>query len=178
MEGLLAPLADGMRRSGVSGTVRIVGELDESEIAQADLWRARLAGAGWELAVDAPVPREELLRRCASADGLLLCDPSPAVLPSKLFEYLPTGRPIFAATPASGALAEVVAALPQGFVAGGERERDAREAARFLEACVRPDHPAELPDRFGEPAFARRFLDALDLGAGHDSAPRSRRVHA
>ncbi|HEX6058631.1 MAG TPA: glycosyltransferase [Gemmatimonadaceae bacterium] len=181
MDGLLVPLAEGMRRSAVRGTVRIVGDLDATEHAAAARWRERLAALGWRLEVEGAVPRRELLRRCRGASGLLLCDPSPAVLPSKLFEYLPTRRPIFAASPADGALAAVLRRVPQGFVAGGDAAGDAERAARFLDACLRDDRPAEVPDEYSERALGRRFAEALGIPGGSDpgaAGSASRRVAA
>ena len=165
MDGLLAPLEEGMRRSGVRGTIALVGELDERERADAARWRGRLEPLGWRLDVEPAVPRAELLARCRGAGGLLLNDPSPAVLPSKLFEYIPTRRPIFAAARPGGALAAVVGALPQGFVATGDRERDGAAAAAFIAAAACARAEGDVPERFAEPALSRAFLAALELAA-------------
>lgn len=171
LDDLLAPLEAGMRASTVRGIVSLVGELTPAELRETAAWRERLGALGWRLEVEPPVDRATLLRRYLEADGLLLLDPSRAVIPSKLFEYIPARRPIFAVAPDGSAIAGIVESLPQGFRAGTDREAGASApvAASFLAACVDPAWPSQVPDEFGDAEQSRRFLDALEIAVPRES---------
>jgi hypothetical protein len=164
-ERLLRPLADGLRASPVRGTLTILGELSDEERRELVPWCARLASLGWTLEHESPVPRRELLRRCLEADGLLLSAPSTAVVSSKLFEYIPARRPVLAVTPAGGAVARILADVPQGVFL--DEHAGATESGRvvsaFLERCMERETRAAVPPAYSEEQLGRRFLDALGL---------------
>ena len=164
-ERLLRPLADGLRASPVRGTLTILGELSEEERREIVPWRERLAALGWTLEHEPQVPRRELLRRCLEADGLLLSAPSTAVVPSKLFEYIPARRPVLAVTPAGGAVARILEGVPQGFRVdeGADASEAGRVVSAFLERCMERETRADVPPAYSEERLGRRFLDALCL---------------
>ena len=127
--------------------------------------RRRLGEVGWTLETPGEVPRDEALARLGSAHGLLLLCAAEAAIPSKAFEYLCVRRPVLAVTGAAGALWEACRDVPQVFLTDPAAPDPSRVNA-FLQAAAggMSDGTYERPERFGEAALGRTFLDALGLG--------------
>jgi hypothetical protein len=158
---LLDPLAAGLRESPVRGRLLFVGNLTDDERRDLDRWRGRLVELGWQLEVRPPVARDQALEMIDSADGLLLLSSSVASIPSKLFDYLPSGRPILAVAPIDSAVWEVCERVSQVLLVetGG---RDAGDVVGdFLERCRQPATEFDLPAEFTEDHVREVFLGAL-----------------
>jgi len=92
------------------------------------------------------MPQNEALRNVETTDYLLLTMTNEISLPGKLFEYLATGKPILAVTPA-----------------GSEVDRILQETAGGW--CAAPD---DLP---GLQALIRRAIDRKRRGEPFQSVP-------
>jgi hypothetical protein len=110
---LLEPLLHHLSGQSSSGVVQLIGPLSKDELALIELFKTRFAAIGWRIEHPGSVPRSEVLAVLPKADGLLLLSASYAALPSKLFEYIPTGRPLFVVTHKHSATWKVCALLPQ-----------------------------------------------------------------
>lgn len=110
---LLEPLLRNIANSSKTGIVRLIGALTKEELAQIALFEHRFRAFGWKIEIPGVIPRTELLKELPKADGLLLLSASYAALPSKVFEYIPTGSPIFVVTEKGSATWDICASLPQ-----------------------------------------------------------------
>jgi hypothetical protein len=160
MDELFGPLVKGMGVTrGVGGRVLVVGNLLAEECSALAGWREGLGEHGWTLEVRPPVPRDEALRLIGSADGLLLLSSSMASLPAKLFDYLPSGRPILAVAPRGSAVWQVGRALERMWMVDPAASDAAAMVAGFLADCSqRERRRLELPERFSEASVRPRFL--------------------
>jgi glycosyltransferase involved in cell wall biosynthesis len=153
---LLRAVANG-RRAGWLDPARLelhfVGRLSD----RAALEAAELGVADF-VHTSEPIPREELLRRLAGADALLLPslrETDRNALPMKLFEYVGAGRPIIVFGPADHLAADLVSEHGLGVVLADPEA---------LERCLR-----DLVDGHGVPPVAtqatrRRFSRETTLG--------------
>lgn len=139
--------------------IRQVGPGPEGERLRALVRERRLDDV---FAVEGPVPHEQAQALLERADWLLLLGPSgdasEVQVPSKLFEYLLTGKPILALSQPDGAIADVLAATHPPCVRADPN--DPEDIARALErlaagrldlpgpADVTEFSPSRLADRF------------------------------
>jgi len=110
---LLAPLLQNLSLQPSKGVVRLIGSLSDDELKLIAPFKPQFQKIGWRIECPGSMPRDELLKLLPQADGLLLLSASYAALPSKLFEYIPTGKPIFAVTEKGNAAWRVAEQLPQ-----------------------------------------------------------------
>jgi hypothetical protein len=95
---LLEPLLSTLTRQPAAGVIKLLGALTIEELELIEPYKPRFETIGWRIDCPGSMPRAELLKLLPQADGLLLLCASQAAIPSKLFEYIPTGKPIFAVT--------------------------------------------------------------------------------
>jgi hypothetical protein len=112
-ELLLEPLLRDLADTSKTGVVRLIGALTKEELAQIAPFEPRFKAIGWKIETPGAIPRAELLELLPKTDGLLLLSASYAALPSKLFEYIPTGLPIFVVTEKDSATWKICESLPQ-----------------------------------------------------------------
>lgn len=175
---LLKPLTAALgEHRDLGGVIECIGDYDADDRAALLAAADELRRYSWRLEMHPPAPRSEFVARLAAADGLLLLAASPATIPRKLFEYLPTRRPILAVAPAGGAMARLVADVPQlcPVAADGEvaAHRDAFD--RFFRLCLGSGADAAVPRRFGESERRRRFFATLGMDESENSS-RERQV--
>ena len=135
---LLAPLLEGMRgaASPPKGEITLLGGLRRRELDALNIWQREFQSIGWTLQAMPAVPRERTTEYLDAADGLLLLSACHAPIPSKLFDYLPTKKPILNVGLEGNAVWRVCERLPQVFSADCRRpESAARVVQRFMEAC-------------------------------------------
>lgn len=158
---LLEPLLHNLSGQSPSGVVQLIGPLSNNELTIIEPFKSRFAAIGWRIECLGSLPRSEVLALLPKADGLLLLSASHAALPSKLFEYIPTGRPLFVVTYKGSATWNICALLPQ---------------ATLIEAAigsVTPDmtyqtpcyaKPAfQIPPEFCERSLAQTFKSVINL---------------
>lgn len=161
---LLQPLLEGIRRAETTprGEVVLLGDLEPEDAAEAKSFGASFDQLSWSLKVCASVPRAEAWQRSAQADGLLLLSASRAALPSKLFEYIPTRRPILAVTLRDSAVWRLAGLLPQLFLVDYTQPQATPQAVRdFLLACVAGTYSYETPLDFTEERLSQVFLETI-----------------
>lgn len=164
---LLEPLTLGLEAGGGPGEITLLGDLEEADLAEIEGLRPVFRAKGWTISLKSAVSRKEMMSILGKADGHLLLSASEAALPSKMYEYLALGLPVFAATPQSSALWEVGASLEQLFVTD-YTEPDTRVAKAFIDACRARDQTYELPVQFTEKVLRENFLQAVrEAGAGN-----------
>ncbi len=110
---LLEPLLKNLTAVTKTGVIQLIGALTQEELAQIAPFEPRFKAIGWHIETPGAIPRSELLAQLPKASGLLLLSASYAALPSKVFEYIPTGLPIFVVTEKGSATWDICASLPQ-----------------------------------------------------------------
>lgn len=157
---LLEPLLCGLGGEGSHGVVTLLGRLESVDREEVGQWLPRFESRGWSIEVKDAVPRDEMMALLGQADGLLLLSASQAAIPSKLFEYLPSGKPIFAATLESSAVWQICQSLPQVFLID-YTQPDHEVVQSFISACKTMKNRYEVPAQFSETVLSQIFLGEL-----------------
>lgn len=162
-ELLFAPLLEGLRSTGEpAGVLVFLGDLTPEDRLELTGYRARFEDLGWRIQVDASVSREEMIVRLSTAHGLLLLSASQAAIPSKVFEYIPTGKPVLAVCPKGSAVWDIAADLKQFFPVDSGSSATASSTVRsFLQRCRLGGTEFEVPEQYSEPYLKEIFLGHL-----------------
>ncbi|MFT6349722.1 MAG: hypothetical protein ACJAYB_002757 [Psychromonas sp.] len=153
---LLEPLLKNIANSSNTGIIRLIGALTKEELAQIALYEPRFKAIGWQIETNGAIPRAELLEQLPKADGLLLLSASYAALPSKVFEYIPTGLPIFVVTEKGSATWDICESLPQATmidIATNTAVSVENENNSFYEKTG-----FSVPDNYSEPELSLQFM--------------------
>lgn len=110
---LLTPLLRNLSNHPATGVVQLIGPLSNNELKIIEPFKTLFRAIGWRIECPGTIPRSELLDLLPKAEGLLLLSASHAALPSKIFEYIPTGRPLFVVTEKGSATWNLCESLPQ-----------------------------------------------------------------
>lgn len=164
VEFLLKPLLNGIRATETKGDIILLGRLESGDLDEVACWKPQFELAGWSLEVRPPVPREEMIKQLCQVDGLLLLSTSQAAIPSKLFEYLSTGRLILALTPEDSAVWKLGKKIPQIFLLDYAQPLKETCAVReFIGSCSGGDHRYEIPPDFTEERLSKIFYKGLKM---------------
>lgn len=159
---LLEPLLSAVcRNQSLQGEILLPGAHTPGDLLALESFATEFAAIGWKLRISTPISRPQLLSELNIAGGLLLLSASRAQIPGKLFEYLPTGRPILALVPGDGATWRLCEALEQVFlVDAGNPGAFAGRIDEFL-AAAHDDKRFPVPPEYSEDALAEVFLSSL-----------------
>lgn len=113
---LLEPLHRNLSINPAKGVIKLIGSLSNVELSLIEPFKSRFSEIGWRIECPGSMLRGELLELLPKADGLLLLSASYAAIPSKLFEYVPSGRPIFVVTEKDSITWRICSALSQACV--------------------------------------------------------------
>jgi hypothetical protein len=162
---LLVPLLGAVRQYSLIGSVRLIGPLTDYERVLIAQFNAPFLEYGWQIECVGAVPRDELLGLLPQAHGLLLLSASGASIPSKLFEYIPTGRPILVVTERASATWKVCAKLPQAFLIdiNGQENDGADQASLFLKEASQPTGVWDCPDDYSEKCLSAVFRNIIRI---------------
>ena len=170
-DALLEGLARLNRESSLQGRFEIefVGADMQAHARQAS--RLGLAGV---VTFSPRIPPPEARARAASADVLLVIDAAgrdSLFLPSKLIDYLPLRRPIFAITPPVGPSADLVRELGYHVAAPDDPDAIAAVLRRLLKLhgatrLVPSLQHDSVAERFAIGRTTQRFADVLDQAVG------------
>lgn len=153
---LLQPLIDTPTPAGI---LVFRGNLSEIEIREIESYRQALTTKGWELDILPPLPRWRLWDEINAADGLLLLSNSRASIPAKLFEYLPSQRPILGIAGENSILQQLSSEIPQLFLCSTESLQPGMDD--FFRACSQGCR-SSLPDSFREESSRKIFFKLLN----------------
>lgn len=147
---LLQPLLEGIKDSASRGTIKLIGPLSPEELKIVEHFAIPFSEQNWLIECPGSLPRHELLQLLPQADGLLLLSNSFAAIPSKLFEYIPTGRPILAVTDRGSATWQVCEKLPQATLVESRGRRNELPVQMYLRAVLNADVKPACPVEFTE----------------------------
>lgn len=159
---LFEPLLMGLGNTQTQGVVMLLGRLEAADLEEIAQWQPRFKARGWCIELKDAVPRDDMMALLSQADGLLLLSASQAAIPSKLFEYLSIGKPVFTATPQSSAVWKVGEALEQLFLTD-YREPDEAAASAFISAIRAPESDYTVPAQFAEEQLSKIFIEKVTI---------------
>lgn len=174
---LLAPLFAGVKQAAAACRVVLQGRLNSSDLEEISEWQQKFAAMGVDVLTREPEGRLDLFKRMATTSGLLLLSATHASILAKLFEYLPTKRPILAVTLRGSAIWEIATCVPQIFAVDMyDLEGSLPAVLAFLKACTEDNYEATVPAEFSEGHNATIFIDSLleacrEKGAACKSRP-------
>lgn len=154
---LLEPLFQAIDPLGHPGVITLLGNLNATDRRELDHWSKVFGGRNWTLEIIPAVPRNEMLQRLENADGLLLLSASMGAIPSKLFEYIATRKPILAATRQDSAVWRVGSAVPQMYLADYTARVGAGAVTEFVEACRSGAKESAVPEMYSEEHVKQLF---------------------
>lgn len=157
LDKLLEPLLKNLANTSITGVIRLIGALTKEELLQIARFEPRYEAIGWQIETLDALPRSELLEQLPKSDGLLLLSASYAALPSKLFEYIPTGLPIFIVTEKNSATWKLCERLPQAYLFNSADKLSSQGNSPFFEQTV-----FEIPNEYSELALSESFIEFLD----------------
>lgn len=161
---LLEVLWDGAARHDTGGTLTLMGVLEPDDVKEIGMWRQKYTTIGWTLRIADAVPEERLAECLRDVDGLVLLSTSNAAIPSKWFEYLPSGRPILVIAPKGSELWCLRRDLPQVYLADYWDKVGARlSIGNFLECCAKGETTVDVPEEFREEHVRAVFYECLKL---------------
>ena len=156
---LLEPVLDALQERNDSGEVLLPGAHSTRDLATFTRLRQRMPD-GWRLEAREPMPRANLLGVLADASGLLLLTASQSQIPAKLFEYLPTGRPILVVAPSDSEVVRFCSAIGHVFTITPHHHDTPRIVEDFLDACSDPAL-RPIPAEYSHEALGRKFVGIL-----------------
>jgi len=163
---LLNPLFLGIENSSITGKIVLLGQLTGEDLNEVDAWKKRFEFLNWYIEVKNAVSREEMFRTIEKADGLLMLSASNAAVPSKFFEYIPTGKPILAATLRESAIWKMSKNIPQ-IVAVDYNDSDKNnmieQIKAFLTLCRQKDIKVKIPEEYSENYLRNIFLTNIGM---------------
>lgn len=159
---LLAPLLEGAGEIRQRLEIILQGRFLGSDLREIGHWQERFAARGHRLETRPPVPAEALAETLRQAHGLLLLSATRASLLAKLFDYLPSGRPILAVTPPGSAVWREADRIPRMFPVPLHPDPESLPAVgAFLQAAASGQPFTELPGWFREEQVFRIFRTLL-----------------
>ena len=160
---LLRPLFDAVQRLDESGSALFLGNLENQDVEDIESYRDPMENNQWTLEMAGRVSRERMLSIMSEMNGLLLLSTSHAAIPSKLFEYLITGKPILASTTRDSAVWRLGEKIPQVYLVDYTENSSPTSSIEFLKACRCNNGSADIPTDFTESELSQIFFSALHL---------------
>ncbi len=161
---LIEPLYFFLGRSSSSGRILLLGDLTQEEINEIEIWKSKFDEFNWDLSFQKSVERSEMLKLLQNADGLLLLSASEAPLPSKIFEYIPSRKPILAFTSRGSAVWELAEQIPQMSVVDMNNFDDniGKEAWElYFQRIKTKNYDCKVPDEYSESSLKSKFLNNI-----------------
>lgn len=163
---LLKPLFSHIRSGSIIGKILLLGDLIPEEISEIELWKKKFDQFNWKLSSQKSVTRSEMLKLLQKADGLLLLSASEAPIPSKVFEYISTRKPILALTTHNSAVWELAKQISQMSVIdihNFEGDEGRKVWSDYLQRVKSGDYTSVIPEEYSESALKDKFINNIIL---------------
>lgn len=136
-----------------------IGRITEQE-------RSVFAGRAIRIIERGFLPQAEAIRAMEEADVLLLTMTDPNFTSGKIYEYLATGKPILAVSPAGGEVDEVIRETGAGWVVDPAKPEDMTARLREISAVFREGRlkagcERSRAERYSRPRLAEEFAAML-----------------
>jgi hypothetical protein len=160
---LLNPLYQAFKKNNVEIEITFLSDLRREEIKLFENWKKNYALINISLKLYQHLPRIKMFEFINQSSGLLLLSAGYGPLPSKLFEYIKSSKPIFAVTPNGSAVSRLAEKLPQLFLYDSiSDEEDYSSIQRFINACMSGNYQFNVPEEFTENYLSKIFLRELE----------------
>lgn len=161
---LLKSLLIGIKHIKTKGYITFLGNLENQDLETLNHWHPHFQEEQWTLNPQSAIPREKVLSKLISSDGLLLLSNENARIPAKFFEYLATRKPILAVTLKNSAVWQISNEIPQVFLVDIKQNYDTSTIVQeFIKACSSRKYDTEVPKDFREEELSRIFYHSLGL---------------
>ena len=159
---LLQPLLDAVTQNNSQGSIQLIGSLNVDESAIIAPFAQLFLEQGWTIECTDYLNRPDLLKLLPKANGLLLLSASYAAIPSKLFEYIPTGKPILAVTEAGSATWRICRQLPQAFLIESGLRANHQTLKMFIDAVFGKALVPTCPAEYSENEQSKKLLAVIE----------------
>lgn len=160
---LFHPLFNVLARKNYSVEILLLSNLKRKDIKSMDYWISRFKKIRCNLSSKPQVKREKMLDMITNSDGLLLLSTGQAPIPSKVFEYIKSAKPILAVTIKDSAVWQIGLKIPQMFLFDySSEEKDYSSIAKFLHACSTGKYKYNLPEEYSEEYLSKVFINAIN----------------
>lgn len=142
-------------------TIQLIGSLSVEEKNIIQFFAKELEKINCIVKYTESIPRHELLAILPTADILLLLSASHAAIPSKLFEYIPTKKPIFVVTEKNSATWRICERLPQAILVDINHNDDFNEKSFNKNEEIKSLVPQEFTEEFQGTFFLQNIINNL-----------------
>lgn len=160
---LLNPLSELAKiNTNIKVEIVLLGNLFSQDYKELIFWEDRLKNTSFTLIHKNPVPRENMFVELNNANGLLLLAASIGSIPSKTFEYINSGKPIFAVTLKNSAVWQMGENIPQMFLFDYSVQRpNYTPLDGFIKACQTGEYECKIPKEYSEEYLSKIFLNTI-----------------
>jgi len=160
---LLNPLYYALKENNTEIEITFLSDLRREEFKSFEDWKKKFDSHNISLNLYKYLPRIKMFEFIEQSSGLLLLSAGYGPLPSKLFEYIKSSKPIFAVTPKGSAVWQLSEKLPQLFLYDYTNViKDYTPIERFLIACKMKNYDYKIPNEFTEEFLSKIFLSELE----------------
>lgn len=164
---LLERLWEGLHGVGETFQVVLQGQLSAEDLADIESWREKFEAKGAAIILRPPVTRDHLLLQLQAAGGLLLLSATRASILAKIFEYIPSRRPILAITFRDSSVWRLAKIVPQLFVVDIEDRINSHSViGKFIAASITNRFDSVVPAKFSEEHNRLIFLEHIKSSIG------------
>ncbi len=159
---LLFPLFQYLTGKKIKIKILLLSELNRREKPILENWSKRFTLIGCELIIRPQVSRNEMFNIIEDSKGLLLLSLGLGPIPSKLFEYIKSTKPILSITERNSAVWRLKEKIPQLFLYDfNQKEVDYNILEQFFNACITGNYKYEIPEEFEEKYTSQKFLEYI-----------------
>lgn len=159
---ILNPVLEMVKAHHLRLKVILYGKFTRQDLTDIELIKQSFNKLGSKLGTHSPLKHDAMLQALPQAHGLLLLSATMASLPAKLFEYLPSRRPILAVAPRNSVVWKLADRIPQLHVLSLRQEtQEFAPVKKFLDACQKDDNISAVPEEFSENYGLHKFLSCL-----------------
>lgn len=159
---LLDPLFEYSERFQKEMEINFVGRFSEDDYQGLERIKEKYTKNLCEVYFKNEIPKSEIQDKLAEADGLLLLCISKAAIPSKLFDYIPTTKPILAITPEESAVWNISRKVKQIFLQNSDDMSDANQVTQnFVKTAEQVNNQFDIPDEFSEEYLSNKFINSV-----------------
>lgn len=164
VSALLEPLLIGLSDIDAKGTISLIGKLVKEDYAELSRIKVSNKKGAWHIKTNLPVPKNKVKDELSKANGLLLLCISKSAIPSKVFEYIPTGKPILTVTPQNSAVWKLCEKIPQVYlIDNNEPATFSKGVEGFIEHCLNSDKNYFIPSQYTDENLSKIFLKSINF---------------
>ena len=159
---LLDPIILASNNFEFNAKIKLRGEFNGDDLNELEKMRSKCQPDKIEILKLDYIERDLLLNEIKIMDGLLLLSTSKYALPSKLFEYIPTSKPLLIMCPEGSAVWNLCKTLPQAFLfdytlSNEFHKENVGVIYDFLMACKHKNFEVSIPTEFSEDFLFSKF---------------------